>query len=496
LKTDLEKHLPKFKAKKIDEDELEVLVQIGLMYQVGKDFKFSHQTYGEFGFNKFLRNNFDDEDYAKFISEVVLVDRSNRIIRSFVNFWIIEKIDGKTCAMYQKELLESSGEDKRERTPLHVAGKEGNQNIFRFLYSALAAKTENFENKKSAIEKYLLQLDEDEYYPYYTAIVHYFRNCDDSFDLLNAIQRDFGSEFVKTLFTLEMSFKKEENLLHSICKSDSGNVSKIFTFLLECFSKDPEFLKKLFLLPDDEDGRSFLHHAFECMKNEKLLELLEELEKLKSNPEFGQDFVKELFLIRSRGSGVFLSLYARSKYFDNDFFLEFLNRLKFLCDEETLREFFLAVSCILETFLHFFCGAENFDLLQTLKWVADELGQEFLLKLISMKDLGDRTIFHRLISRQSNPAQKFLKILEFLHQDLGLENKVLLDILSVEGGYRDKKNCLTLICDRKDQKITEILDFLSKVFQNDRGWLKKLFNKKLRENEEVKEWMGKNNFES
>jgi hypothetical protein len=109
--------LPKFQAKKIDEDELEVLVHVGLVYQVGKDFKFSHQTFGEFGFNKFLRNNFDDEDCAKFISEVVLVGYRYRIIRPFVNYWILEENDGKTCAMYQKKLLESSGEDRRETSP-------------------------------------------------------------------------------------------------------------------------------------------------------------------------------------------------------------------------------------------------------------------------------------------------------------------------------------------------------------------------------------------
>ncbi len=492
LKTDLEKHLPKFQAKKIDEDELEDLVKIGLMYQIGKDLKFSHQTYGEFGFNKFLRNNFDDEDCAKFISEVVLVDESYRIIRSFVNFWILEKIDGKTCAMYQKKLLESLGEGGRETTPLHVASREGNQNIFWFLYSSLAAKTENFENKKSEIESYFLKLDTK--YFGYTAIVYYFRNCDDSFDLLNAIQRDFGSEFVKKLFTLEMKYK--ENLLHSICGSDSGNVSKIFTFLRECFSNDPDFSKRIFL-SEDFFGQSFLHVAFWFLKNEKLLELLEELEKLKPNSKFGQDFFKKLVLMGSGGFsvGVFLSRYAHSEHFANDFFLEFLSQLKFLCDEETLKEFFLVVNRDSRTFLHYFCElAKNFDLLQTLKWVAEELGQEFLIKLISMKSRYGQTIFHDFISskHQSNPAQKFLKILEFLHQDLGLENKILLDILSIEDVW--KENCLNLICDRKDQKITEILDFLSKVFQNDRNWLKKLFNEELRKNEEVKEWMGKNNF--
>ncbi len=227
-----------------------------------------------------------------------------------------------------------------------------------------------------------------------------------------------------------------------------------------------------------------------------MLELLEELKKLKSNPEFGQDFVKELVLMGS-GSfyGVFLHRYAESKFFANDFFLEFLNRLKFLCGEKTLEELFLAVDGLSRTVLHRFCWlAKNFDLLQTLKWVAQEFGQEFLVKLISMKDWQGQTIFHFFIEYQSNPVQKFLKILEFLHQDLGLENKVLLDILAIESGYREKKKCLNLICDRKDQKITEILDFLSKVFQNDRDSLKKLFNEKLRENWEVKKWMGKNDF--
>ncbi len=231
------------------------------------------------------------------------------------------------------------------------------------------------------------------------------------------------------------------------------------------------------------------------MKNEKLLELLEELKKLKSDPAFGQDFVNELVLMESFFSGVFLSGYAQSKFFVNDFLLEFLNRLKFLCDEETLKEFFLAVDLFRSrTFLHRFCfHAENFDLLQTLKWVADELGQEVLLKLFSMKDIEGRTIFHFFTRLQSNPVPQFLKIFEFLHQDLGLENKVLLDILSIEVKWRE--NCLTLICWKKDQKITEILDFFSKVFQNDRDSLKKLFNEKLRKIEEVQEWMGKNNFE-
>jgi hypothetical protein len=85
---------------KIAEDDLEDLVKIGLVYEVNNEHKFSHQTYGEFGFNKFFARNFNDEDCAKFIVEVVLVDPSYRIIRSFTNFWILEKLDQKTFEIY------------------------------------------------------------------------------------------------------------------------------------------------------------------------------------------------------------------------------------------------------------------------------------------------------------------------------------------------------------------------------------------------------------
>jgi hypothetical protein len=489
LKTDLEKHLPKFRAEKIDEDDLEVLVDVGVIYQIGKDFNFSHQTYGEFGFNKFLRNNFDDEDCAKFISQVVLVDESYQIIRSFVNFWILEKLDEKTCALYQKRMLERSVED-RKTTPLHVAGAEGNENIFWFLYSALATKTETFKSKQLKIQNYFLKMDKDDC----TAIIFYYQHCDDNFDLLNAFQRDFGSNFVKKLFTRKMD--RKINLLHEICENDFGSVKKIFILLRENYSNDPKFVKELFLSVDDRYCGSFLHKAFYWWKNDRLLELIDELIKLKLSLKFDHDFVKELVLMGSGGDwGVFLSRYAQSKHFDNDFFLKFLKQLKFLCDEETLGDFILSVNKYSRTLLHEFCWwAKDFDLPQALKWVAEEFGQLFLLELISMEDRDGQTIFHTFISsrRRSNPSPKFLKILEYLHRDLGFENEVLLDILSTED--RREENCLDLICDKKVPKIREILDFLCKVFQNDQDSFKKLFNDKFRENQEVKEWMEENNF--
>jgi hypothetical protein len=107
-----------------------------------------------------------------------------------------------------------------EKTPLHVAGEEGNENIFYFLYSSLKAKSENFESRKLDIENYLLMK-----YDYSTAFANYFKHCDDSFNILNVILRDFGSDFVKKIFEVE------EGLLYSICRRGSKNILKVLLFL-------------------------------------------------------------------------------------------------------------------------------------------------------------------------------------------------------------------------------------------------------------------------
>jgi hypothetical protein len=460
LKTDLEKHLPTFKAKKIDEDELEVLVQVGMIYQIGRDFKFIHQTYGEFGFNKFLRNNFDDEDCAKFISEVVLVDESFKIIRSFVNFWILDKINGKTCGMYQKKLLGSPVDNKE--TPLHVAGQESNENIFWFLYSSLAVKTEIFEGKRLEIESYLLRLPtfvyDSEISPY-IAFVYYFQNCDD-FNILSEIQKDFGLDFVKKIFTHKMI--DGQNFLHGICRRDCKNVSKVLNFARDFFSQDPEFLKELLLSPD-EYGHGFLHYAFKFVSNDKLLGLFEELKKFKWIPEFGQDFVNKLLLMRTIVWGVFLCRYAQNKYFENHFFLEFLKQLKFLCDEETLREFFLVADDKYGSiFLHDFCLlTKNFDLLQTLKWVAEEFNSGFLKDLILSRDNEGQTIVHKFISFSDllNVGSQFLSILKIFKYKSQFEDAfVTEEILFRED---NKGDCLFIMFFKK----THGIDFYSLFFE-------------------------------
>jgi hypothetical protein len=409
---------------KIAADDLEDLVKVGLVYEVNNEHKFNHQTYGEFGFNKFLDRNFDDEDCAKFIVEVVLVDPSYRIIRAFLNFWISEKLDQKTFEIYQKKLLASSTKEDEGETPLHVAGQEGNENIFWFLYSSLASKTRDFENKKKEIENFLLKFSKssDVSSKCYSALAKYFQNCTDSFDVLTKIENDFGIEFVRKIFEFGNRYYKIK-LLHAI--SESGrNVFKVLKFLRETFSEDSKFLGEVFL-SRDSDGESFLHVAFRNLKNETLSSLLDELGEWEK-----MSFFNELILMGSRLFGVFLSSYASSKHFDNDFFLSFLNKLKLLLDDETLKAFFLAVDyACSRTLLHWFCeSAKNFNLLGTFEWINREIGKDFLIELILKRDKWNRTIFHLFTKYkyQPNSGAQFLEILKFFKENLKLENEFLL----------------------------------------------------------------------
>ncbi len=428
LKTDVENFFPLIAAKKLDKAELEDLVSIGLVYEVNNQWKFAHQTYAEYGFKKFLDKNFDDENCAKFIVEVVLIDRSYQVIRTFMNFWILEKVNEKTCAVYQKILLESSIES--EGTPLHFAGREGNENLFCFFYSALAINTENSEIR-AKIQNYLLKIAKNYYNSerfLYTGFVQYFRYCEDHLNILPKVQSDFGVEFLKKILTIQMG--GEENLLQAICWNNqkSKNVLKVLNFLREYFSNDLKLLRQVFLLRN-KDGGSFLHNAFVYLEIEILFCLFEELNSLKEL--LGQDFVNKLFLMKSRYSGVFLSRFAYTSRFSNDHFFSFLNQIKLLCDQETLKKIFFVVGDENSwTLLHDYCyyRTKVFDLLQVLQWVARELGKKVLAELILLKDKKNRTIFHCFTSEnQSNSGSNFLSILIFLKNEFKFENDFLIE---------------------------------------------------------------------
>jgi hypothetical protein len=427
LKTDAGKYFPAVAAIEFDEEELEDLERVGLIYTVNNDWKFVHQTIGEFGFNRFLNDSFDDENCAKFIVEVVLVDDSYQIIRSFMNFWILEKVSENSCEMYQEKLLEISVQNKE--TPLHVAGREGNENIFWFLYSSLAAKSDRFANKTAETEDYLLNIPKGiDSAKSYTAFAHYFQNCNDSFVILREIQKDFGIDFVKQLFRIKMN--TEENILHKISESD-WNILEVLTFLRETFGDDLGVLREIFCWSRDMSGRSFLHVAFRYLHNATLIKLFDELDLLKSI--LGQGFIDQIVLIESSDIfGVFLSLYARSQHFDNDTLMQFLKRMRAMCGQETLKRFFVISHDVSRPLLHRFCyEARNFNLLQIFQWLNREFGRDFLKELIPLTDhIQKQTVFHNLLLNPTNPGSQILPILAFLKHDLKFEDEFLVqDIL-------------------------------------------------------------------
>jgi hypothetical protein len=109
--------------------------------------------------------------------------------------------------------------------------------------------------------------------------------------------------------------------------------------------------------------------------------------------------------------GVFLSFYAESRHFDNDFFLSFLDKLKLLLDDETLKAFFLAVDDLdSRTLLHCFCSeSKNFNLLGTLEWINREIGKDFLIELILKKDWKNQTIFHHFQRKTETRERIFVE---------------------------------------------------------------------------------------
>jgi hypothetical protein len=453
LKSDVTKYLPSFEVE-ILEDQLTALVEVGLVYEVNSDRKFVHQTFGEWCFNRFLDDHFDDEDCSKFIVEVVLIEDSYRIIRSFMNFWILKKMNDETFKIYQQRLMDCS-EYKIKRTPLHVAGSEGNENIFWFLYSSLT-KGENFKSKKPEIGTYLLKVPENDY----TCFVHYFLYCDDNHNILNAIKKVFPKRFFYKLMEIEMF--NGGRFLQSICENDK-HVIKVFNFLHTVFKKDSKSLQEIISL-SDWYGRSFLHNAFENSKNDVLMYFFNELDLLKSM--FGQDFVKKLVMMKKEtfGTGVFLSSYAGSRYFDNDLFIKYLNRLKILCNGID-EEFFLAVDTISDTLLHRFCrSATNFNLLKMIQWVIVEFGEPFLIKLFGIENEFNGTIFHSFSSRQSNSGSQFISILEFLKHTLNLENSYIIKMILFKNDKYGKTVFSNFISYSQDKDFClEFIEYLGKT---------------------------------
>jgi hypothetical protein len=294
-----------------------------------------------------------------------------------------------------------------KKSPLLIASVEGNENLFCFLYSSLASQTDYFHSNKSDIESYLLDMSDG-----CTTFVTYFQKFTDNFHIFSKVQSDFGFEFLKRIFIIEMN--DQLKLLHVLCRSGSKNIFSVLKFLRETFLNDFESLKEV-LLQIDGSGGTFLHHSFRYFNNDTIMRLLEEINEWKSL--LGQDFINELVLMRS-DDGIFLSRYVDSGYFSNDYFIRFFNQIKLLCDQKTLKKFFFVVGKNSRAFLHDCCyRVENLDLTHVLEWLAQELGNDILTEIFLLNDENNRTIFHFFTSstsKQTNSGSILFSILRYL----------------------------------------------------------------------------------
>jgi hypothetical protein len=120
--------------KSFDDDEIEDMVKVGLIYKTEAGYKFTHQTFAENLFTLYLKDHFDEEEVIKFIVDEVFIERRYNIIRSFIEYWIEEKMARQSYENFCNFILESSA---KHTTPVHVLSEDQNPKTLYFIYNCL-----------------------------------------------------------------------------------------------------------------------------------------------------------------------------------------------------------------------------------------------------------------------------------------------------------------------------------------------------------------------
>jgi hypothetical protein len=277
-----------------------------------------------------------------------------------------------------------------------------------------------FQNERSRVENYLLEVGENQS-PFISLLITH--QIDDVPELLDSIKETFGLEFFERIFNV----KSQMNLWQYVAK-DSVNLPVLLKWMRLNF---PDYMERNV----DNIGLSeFLHYAFRNMTNEKLLETLEEIENLKEI--WGMEALKKLFLLNPDkcGNFTFLYEYVNSPEFDNGFLLKFLDGVKKILenDQETLFKLIMNLNVNHLTLFHYYCiFADKFDLLNIIKWINDSLGADNLIKYLMLEDEQhtDAIIFHYAIFQSAfvsiEPIVNYLKI------DLKMDERFLKNSLKL-----------------------------------------------------------------
>jgi hypothetical protein len=127
-------------------------------------------------------------------------------------------------------------------------------------------------------------------------------------------------------------------------------------------------------------------------------------------------------------------------------------------------------------------------LIKTLKWLKEkfEIDMDFLKDFLLQLDENGNSFFTFILKKRPywDLFRRFTEIYDFLFEFFG---KIFISkFLLIENS--ENENFLNIIC-TIENSIIQVLDHLLVNFQNDSEFFKKLINKKLRENADVKNWI-------
>jgi hypothetical protein len=357
-----------------------------------------------------LMKNFEQPKVAEFIVHYVLIEEKFKVIRSFVDFWIQEKMNPGNFETYF-EIFFSKG-PAENTTPIHISAKEQNSKIIEFIYNCLT-KNSKFESEKSKVEKYLFETEKS----WKISAIFYLITLSENLNqILDSVRKDFGQKFVLEIF--HHKFKVENghwNLLFYISRYGE-NLPNVLKWLRLNFPNDSEFLEKQIFNVFETQNHGILHNAFWSLSNQTLMNLLDELENWRKV--LGNDSIRKLVLMEeAENNRFFLYFYAYNENSETDFLIEFLKKLKLHFENEKsfLSDFNFHVDQFNQTFLHRFCDlSKNFDLLKLFKWFRDDFGLENLKKLLLLRSGSQNSMIFNFFSNDRNPTLDGFEILNFL----------------------------------------------------------------------------------
>jgi hypothetical protein len=134
------------------------------------------------------------------------------------------------------------------------------------------------------------------------------------------------------------------------------------------------------------------------------------------------------------------------------------------------------------------------DLAEVFEWLEEKFKNEknFLKNFLMQVDENGDSFLHVILRKcyDFRVDVFFTKTFEFLIRNF--DKSFVQNFLLIQN--KRLENCLNLFCQRveDDWEIPEILDLLSKDFQNDREFFTKLLNEELKKNEKVRKWIKKN----